>query len=318
MSTARRIVAQRIAYAPRDTTIGAAQPLVSVVLPAFNAAAFIERAIESVLGQSYGPIELIVVDDGSGDATPEALARYGDRIRSVRQDRGGVSRARNRGIDLARGPLVAFIDADDEWEPTKIERQVEALRGFPDAVVALTAVRRIGDGRETVVRPRGDGDLMETLLVGSMVLGPPSAMLTTLDALRAAGPFDPSLAQGEDWDLLVRLALLGPFVLLPEPLTRYRIHAGNASGDLERAERDNRRVLDRAFDDPAIASGYAGTRARALSSHHLRFFVRYLASGDPIRSLGSLARAIGCRPSAAIDAVGLVARTVINRSRAGR
>lgn len=318
LSMARRISAQRIAYGRVDNAVGASRPLVSVILPALNAAAYLDRAIESVLGQSYSPLELIVVDDGSDDGTPGVIARYRGRIRSVRQSRGGVSTARNRGIDLARGSLVAFIDADDEWELIKVDQQVAALRASPEAVVVLNGVRRLGAGRDAVAAPRAGSDLLITLLVDSMVLGPPSAMLVTRDALRTSGPFDPALAQGEDWDLLIRLAMVGPFVIITEPLTRYRVHAANASGDLGRAERDNRRVLERAFLEPTIAREYGRVRCLAISNHHLRFFLQFLVARDPARALRCLVRATAYRPLALLTAPWLVGRMLVRRIIPGR
>ena len=97
---------------------------VSVVMAAYNYAPYISEAIESVLAQTRPPLDVIVVDDGSTDATPEVLAAFGDRIRVLRQTNQGASAARNRGIEAARGEYIAFIDADDVWKPRKLELQM--------------------------------------------------------------------------------------------------------------------------------------------------------------------------------------------------
>src|SRR5687767_13189801 len=102
-------------------------PLVSVIIPTYNRASVVCRAIDSVLGQTYGNIEVIVVDDGSTDETLERLHSYGDRIRVLTQANAGPSVARNRGIAVATGGIVAFLDSDDYWLPTKVARQVVLL-----------------------------------------------------------------------------------------------------------------------------------------------------------------------------------------------
>ena len=100
---------------------------VSAVIPVHNGAAYVAEAVQSILSQTRPPIECVVVDDGSTDETAEVVRRFGNEVAYVRQDRAGVSSARNRGAALARGALVAFLDHDDVWLPTKLERQVEAL-----------------------------------------------------------------------------------------------------------------------------------------------------------------------------------------------
>jgi len=111
------------------------RPLITVLIPAFNAASTIERALDSVLAQTYDDYEIIVVDDGSRDATSEIVAGYdNDRIRLLRlASNQGASSAVNEGLAAARGELVAFLDADDEWLPTKLAKQVEALSRNPAA-----------------------------------------------------------------------------------------------------------------------------------------------------------------------------------------
>lgn len=104
-----------------------AEPLVSAIIATYNRADIVGEAIESILGQTYKNMEVLVVDDGSTDGTHEALRRFGNRIRVVRQENAGPGAARNRGIEVARGELIAFLDSDDIWMPTKLERQVRLL-----------------------------------------------------------------------------------------------------------------------------------------------------------------------------------------------
>ena len=107
------------------------RPTVSVVIPAYNAEAFVGDAIDSVLAQTFHDFEIIVVDDGSADGTRRVVTAYGDRVRFYQQEQAGASRARNRGIEEAHGEFIAFLDADDLWLPTKLEKQVQAFRNDP-------------------------------------------------------------------------------------------------------------------------------------------------------------------------------------------
>src|SRR6059058_153404 len=116
--------------------------LVSVVIPTFNSADYLAQAIQSVLAQTYQDFEIIVVDDASTDTTEEAVRPYAKRICYVRQEPGGPSMARNRGILQARGELIAFLDADDLWRPTKLARQVEYLKCHPEACLVYTDFTR--------------------------------------------------------------------------------------------------------------------------------------------------------------------------------
>src|SRR4051794_5813716 len=109
------------------------RPAVSVVIPTYNYARFIERALVSVLGQTHRPAEVLVIDDGSTDETATVVDRYATRVRYLRQENSGVSAARNAGVESSTGDLVAFLDADDEWVPNKLELQVEALTKRPEA-----------------------------------------------------------------------------------------------------------------------------------------------------------------------------------------
>jgi len=114
------------------------RPLVSVVIPTFNRAWAVERAVDSVLEQDYRPFELIIVDDGSTDQTSDILARYGDQLTVVCQENRGVSAARNSGIVRAKGDLIAFLDSDDYWKPQKLTVQVDFFTFHPDALICQT------------------------------------------------------------------------------------------------------------------------------------------------------------------------------------
>src|SRR5262249_14941569 len=116
------------------------RPSVSVIIPTFNSAALVAEAVESALAQTAPPAQVLVIDDGSADDTAQRLLRFGDRVRYVRQENQGVSAARNHGIRMAAGEVVAFLDADDFWHPRKLELQLDALAARPDLGLLGTGV----------------------------------------------------------------------------------------------------------------------------------------------------------------------------------
>ena len=210
-------------------------PLVSVVIPAFNAASCIRRALDSVLAQTWERYEIIVVDDGSTDNSSEVLARYGKQLNVVCQANGGPSVARNRGLMEARGRYVAFLDADDYWLPEKLERQVALLDARPEVGFCSTAT--------AVVDPEGkhvrdwpcchEEPLLETLFMrSSAVSGSTSGVLARRAVLLEAGGFDERLRGFEDPDLWIRLAARTAYACIPLALTVVVRTPNSVSGNL--------------------------------------------------------------------------------------
>ncbi|MEM9367668.1 MAG: glycosyltransferase [Planctomycetota bacterium] len=219
---------------------------VSAVIPAFNCEATIGRAVESVLQQSHAVKEVIVIDDGSTDQTAMLASRYGDRVRCVSQANGGPSSARNAGIDLARGEWIAFLDADDIWYPSKLDRQRELLGHFDDLDVLFSdwLIRDLGQQAQgsgfTVPEcqstlgslhvARADAsfvriqDDMFPVLLEEYVLHTNAAVVRR-KALKDFR-FEPAYRWGEDWLLFLDLASRGArFGYVDEPLTEYRARA---------------------------------------------------------------------------------------------
>ena len=213
-------------------------PTVSVVVPAYNAAAFVGRAVDSVLAQSGVDYELLVVDDGSKDDTVAVLGAYGDRLRVLVQANAGPAAARNRGLHEARGRYVAFLDADDWWLPEKLARQVALLDGRPEIGFCSTATHVVTEG----VAPAGEwpcvpGErpLLETLFVRSAaVSGSTSGVLARRELLLGAGGFDEALRGFEDPDLWMRLAARAGYACIDEPLTVVVRTPGSVSSHLPR------------------------------------------------------------------------------------
>jgi glycosyltransferase involved in cell wall biosynthesis len=197
-------------------------PAVSVVIPAFNAEWCVGRAVDSVLAQRFRDFELLVVDDGSTDGTVAVLARYERLLRVVSKPNGGLSSARNAGIRASRGRYVAFLDADDWWLPGKLERQVALMTSRPDLAFCSTAARTEDPAGALLgvweCRAATDSALASIFVVNSFVAGSGSAVLARRDALDRAGGFDESLRSLEDIDMWMRLAAVGGYACIAEPL----------------------------------------------------------------------------------------------------
>lgn len=214
-------------------------PAVSIVMPCFNAHGHLPLSVGSVLAQSFADWELIAVDDGSTDDTRAWLDRQRDpRIRVLGQPNAGVSAARNRGIHAAQGELLAFLDADDSWEPHFLQAMVGALRARPDAVLAYCGWQNVGlpgpRGRPFVPPELEVADKAERLFGGCQ--WPIHAALVRRQAVVAAGGFDAQLKNAEDYALWLEIAAERPIVLVAEVLAHYRFHGGEqASANKARA-----------------------------------------------------------------------------------
>lgn len=202
----------------------AATPHVSVVIPMFNRAATIRRAVDSALAQSFHDIEVIVVDDASRDDSVAIVAAINDpRVRLLHRERnGGASAARNTGVAAARGALVAFLDSDDEWFPSKLEIQVAALEAAPTrAAVSCTGVEmHLLDHAVTRLQPLEDSPDWARRLAMDCDLSPGTTQLTRRAVFDAIGPLDETLPRFEDWDWLIRYTRTGTIVAVREPLAR--------------------------------------------------------------------------------------------------
>lgn len=220
---------------------------VSVVIPAYNAAWCVGHAIDSALAQQYLEREILVVDDGSTDTTPQVLEKYGAAIRVTRKRNGGLSSARNAGIRVADGELVAFLDADDYWLPSKLSRQVALLDarpeiGFCSTAAALESLDGSRLGEWACAPPVGDM-LREIFARNAAVAGSGSAVLARRELFERAGMFDEGLKSLEDIDMWMRLAAMTGYACVPEPLTVVRRNPESMSRNLDIMRESAIRVL---------------------------------------------------------------------------
>ena len=216
-------------------------PLVSVILPVYNVAPFVREAVESVLSQSWRDLELLVIDDGSVDATADQVGQVSDRrVVMVRQDHRGLAAARNAGLNLARGRLIAFMDGDDVWLPGKLEQDVAFLEAHPEADLIFSAMRMVDvNGRDLgrSVRRWSGVVSVRDLLIEDMIGNP--TVLVRCEACREAGLFDIELPACSDYDYWLRVALLRPASLHGSPRVSalYRRRPGQLTRDWKQAER---------------------------------------------------------------------------------
>ena len=193
-------------------------PLVSVIVPTYNRGWCLEEAIDSVFSQSYGEYELIIVNDGSTDDTENRLSQY-HKITVITQQNRGVSAARNRGIALSSGDLIAFLDSDDLWLPEKLSVQVAFFQANPEALVCQTQETWIRNGRRIYPKNRHQkqsGNFFERSL--RLCLVSPSAVMMKKDLFETVGMFDESLPACEDYELWLRVGTGIPIFLIDEAL----------------------------------------------------------------------------------------------------
>jgi glycosyltransferase involved in cell wall biosynthesis len=231
--------------------------LVSVIIPNYNYARFVRQAIDSVMNQTHLNIEIIVVNNGSTDNSLEILEDFGDKIQLVNQENLGQSGARNSGLSKASGDFIAFLDADDTWEPQKIEKQL--LLFSPTTELVYCGIRRFIGNSETIVSidlPRFGGSCSTAFVRQpgvSVVLSGESTAIFTRALLEKVGGFDPELNSAAGWDFFRRCSKFTDFDFVPEALTNYRIHDSNMSNDGMTTITDIRKAYEKLFKDKECA-----------------------------------------------------------------
>lgn len=225
------------------------KPRVTVLIPVHNAEHFVVDAIKSVLAQTFDDFELLIIDDGSTDSTPELISQFGDpRIRLVFNSRNmGVADTLNRGLDLARGDYIARMDADDLCRPRRLERQVDLMDSHQEVVLCGTWYRRFGSRRDRAVKPPlSDSALRSWLFVGCPIAHP-TVMIRRSVLLNHEFRYDPRIGRAEDYDLWSRLIRSGKIATVPEILLDYREHAGQVTTQFLSAQINDANVVRKRF-----------------------------------------------------------------------
>ncbi len=272
---------------------------VSVIIPNYNYSRFVCEAVDSALAQTYQNKEVIVVDDGSTDDSVELLAKYGNAIKLIEQANAGVCAARNNGVAASTGELVAFLDADDVWMPTKLEKQVEQFKRDPAIVLSHVGVLDIdADGNILAAHTDGmSGKVCTDMLLFErpVILGACSGAMLPKAVFESVGGFDSRLSTAADWDLCFRTALQGEVAFVPETLFKYRLHGTNMHGNIGVMEHDTLIAWRNAFD--TTDEGIREVKSRSYGNLHKILAGSYLQSGQYGGFLRNLIKSLWFRPS---------------------
>jgi glycosyltransferase involved in cell wall biosynthesis len=294
-------------------------PSISVLIPAYNAGGFLDAAVASAYAQTVAPSEVIVINDGSTDDTEERLCRLASTLPPSfiwkSKPNGGGASARNAGVRIATGTYVAFLDHDDTWDPTKIERQLDHFVSVPDLAMSFTGYRynydtyRPPTGRAAYPVTVMDHDqwnsapraVLEQLLEGHWCVGTMSTVMIKRDALAVLPPFDERLRITSDISMYLEIAARGMKIdYLPEPLVEYRWHGKNISRDVGQVWENACHMYDRFWTDHG-SDLPDDLRSRALTwrAHwHLQTAIDAIRHGDTARARRHIVKAARIQPSA--------------------
>ena len=279
-------------------------PQVSIIMAAYNHAQYIDKAIDSALAQTWQDFELIVVDDGSTDATGQVVSQFGSPVRYIYQQNHGQGGARNRGIASARGEFICFLDDDDLWEPEYLATVMSVFQRQPD-VDALHTGFRIIDGEDRLLPQIGDHVVPPHQMYDALVCGgwfPPLVVTVRKACLDQVGPLDEALRGHDDWDLWLRIARGHVFRGVPEALACYRIHAGGLSANIEHMLQDHKRAVVKHFgpeEGPPIS--WPADRRRAFGAAYRNAGLAYIQSKESDRGHLLLNRAFEISPNLLLD-----------------
>jgi glycosyltransferase involved in cell wall biosynthesis len=291
----------RIAGVSSVQNLSPIQTAVDVIIPCYNVESYLRRALESVFAQTYKNFQVYAVDDGSTDNTLNILQQNAQRCSYASQPYGGAAAARNCGIRMSNSPLIAFLDADDEWLANKLERQVEFMTRNPDfgLVCSLCEMRPQNAGTVFPLPGRAlSGKLFGELVRSCFVFTP--AVLVRRQCLEEVGLFDESLMVCEDFHLWLRIAARWKIAILPESLAVAHARPGSLSATISPEQRLRTGVAT-LEDVQARCTDLPGRDARALrralAQRHYFYGSFLLSSGAKRRSRQSLLKALKLQPS---------------------
>lgn len=273
-------------------------PLVSIVIPAYNAADYLREAIDSVLNQSYPNIEFIVLDDGSTDGTADVLKSYPEeRFYRERHSNMGQSATMNKGWAMARGEILGYLSADDALLPNAVEHCVKIFNQRPDISMCYCDYEQMNENSETlrtVTLP--DFDYRAMVLECVCVPGP--GVLWRRSAFEMSGGWNPNLRQIPDFDFWLRLGIFGEFHHVDKVLARFRVHTGSqtcSAGDLSKSE-EVVRVMMAYYGRSDLPATVISGKRRALASAHIFSAALHLKAGRVSFAFRHLGQAIRLMP----------------------
>jgi len=238
-------------------------PKVSVIIPAYNSMSYLPETLDSVLGQTFTDFDVLIVNDGSSDNIVEWASEIKDpRVRLIYQENQGVSVARNKGIVHAQGGYIAFLDADDLWDPTKLEKQVICLDDNPSVGLVHTSMALIDqNGKPTgrVMTSDAAGSVWKQLVEKNAVAC--SSVMVRRCCFEAVGVFDERCKAIEDWDMWIRIAVQYPFAVIKEPLSYYRQLSTSISKNCQVMEQAFHLVIEKAFTSTPPELSYLKKRS---------------------------------------------------------
>jgi glycosyltransferase involved in cell wall biosynthesis len=285
--------------------------MVSVIIPAFNAEAYVADAIETVLAQTYEPIECIVVDDGSTDGTAAAVRAFGAKVTLIQQPNAGIAGARNSGAASASGEYLAFLDADDRWLPERVRAGLEALARTADAGAVVCGTQVVDESLRpigTIVQDPGV-TIEDLLLCRATLVSTSSNLLIRRPCFDDVGGWDSRLPGSEDWAMTFSLVQRGQLVSVPELLVEYRVHGSNMSANAERLERDMLQAYGQIFRNGEAPQRLRPLRRRAYANLHRMIAGAYFVERRPVRFTKHALASIAAHPST----LGYFLRTPLRR-----
>lgn len=277
---------------------------VSVVIPTYNRANVLSKALDGVLQQEWPQLEIVVVDDGSTDDTPNLLKIYAERhpnlLRIIRLPNGGPSQARNEGIEAARYPFVALLDSDNYWLPDKLKRQMKLFRDDAEIGFSFTDYYDVnGNTREPVILDvwkESQEYALEKLLVGCCINT--STVVAKRSILMDVGLFDSSLRCCEDQDLWLRVAAAGHRIAhLAQPLMEYRVEGERLSANQSLVDHSAERVFHKLFRNEIFPTAFQARQRYYLSRCYLNSACGSLQEGSGSLTMRQLRRAFRLHPA---------------------
>ncbi|PZD73235.1 UDP-Glc:alpha-D-GlcNAc-diphosphoundecaprenol beta-1,3-glucosyltransferase WfgD [Acaryochloris thomasi RCC1774] len=280
-------------------------PKVSIIIPAYNSMVFLPETVECVLSQTFSDFELLIVNDGSSDNIIDWTAQQTDpRICLISQENRGAPIARNTGLEQAKGDYIAFLDSDDLWDSTKLEKQVLLLDKNPDIGVAYVWTRlmdRHGKPLDRVWASKASGHVWKRIAVQDNMIASGSVPLVRRDCFNVVGGFDPNLRGQQDWDMWVRLASKYRFGLIPEILSFHRHHQSSMSRSrsMNDTEKYSLEVIDKNFS--SASPDLVHLKQKSYSYFRIAQGYSYVDNGEPRKALGSVGSAFSLYPKAAFS-----------------